>query len=119
GLTTPVLIRGDGPATAVVFGADDGCTYLLDSKGRLRWKYDNGLGGTTPGLVPNSMTPAAGPLEDGGPVRILMGAGHLKSFVLEGHLVGERRDVAGMPQISQLTGDRTRQVIVSNAASIQ
>src|SRR5262245_18229018 len=65
------------------------------------------------------MTPAAGPLEDAGPVRILVGAGHLRALDLEGHLVWERKDVAGMPQISQLAGDRTRQVVVSNAATIQ
>ncbi len=117
-LTTPVLIRAEGQATAVVFSADDGCTYLLDSQGKLRWKHDHRLGSSTPGLVPNTMTPAAGPLEEGGPVRIVVGAGHLKALDLDGHLVWERKDVRGMPQISQLSGDRTRQIVVSDAATI-
>jgi hypothetical protein len=118
-LTTPVLVASGGRVLAIAFGADDGCTHVLQPDGRLRWKFDHRLEGATPGLPPNGMTPAAGPLEEGGPPRIVTGAGHLRVFDLEGRLVWERADLRGMPQISALRGDRSRQVVVADGAALK
>ncbi|MBI1790962.1 MAG: PQQ-binding-like beta-propeller repeat protein [Acidobacteria bacterium] len=94
-LTQPIVA-----GAAVVFSADDGVTYLVGASGRLLWKKDNHLDGEFPGPVPNALLPAAGRLEPSGPLAILSGAGHLKAWDLEGHLLWERKDLKGPVRIA-------------------
>jgi outer membrane protein assembly factor BamB len=115
-LTTPIVISEGARTVGIAVGADDGSLQFLDPQGKLRWKRDLGLGDTTPGLVPNILTPAAGPLQEGGPVRIVSGAGGLRVFELDGKVVWERMEIRGAPQISALSGDGTRRIVVSMAA---
>jgi acetyl esterase/lipase/outer membrane protein assembly factor BamB len=117
-LTTPVVVAPGPGRSAIVFGADDGSLQCLDGRGKLLWKRDLGLGGTTPGLVPNPLTPASGPLEPGGPIRIVSGAGGLRVFDLDGSIVWERPDLRGMPQITASSPRVARRIVVAGAASL-
>jgi beta-galactosidase len=117
-LATPVLVDIGNGRKGVFFGADDGYMYLLDNEGNLLFKYDTGLGDYFPGPVPGVLTPAAGQLVQDGPVRLLTGAGGLRVLDLRGNVVWERKNLQGVPQISQLFGDGRRQVVVTSGARV-
>ena len=112
-LTTPAIVdRGVG--MAVLFAADNGFTYLLDADGNLIWKRDNALGDSVPGHPPVQMWPAAGPLTEGGPLRIVSGAGHLKVWGADGSLTWERRDLRGPVQITSVMPGEDRRIVTHN-----
>ncbi len=110
-LTTPAIVDLQ-PGKAVLFAADDGFTYLLDASGKLVWRRDNELGDAVPGHPPVQMWPAAGPLNKGGPPRIVSGAGHLKVWDAAGRLLWERQDLHGPVQITSLLSGEERQIVI-------
>ena len=112
-LTTPVIVDR-GPGMAVLFAADDGFTYLLDAGGKLLWKRDNELGDSVPGHPPVQMWPSAGALTEGGPLRIVSGAGHLKVWDTGGNRVWERQDLRGPVQITSVNPDGDRRIVIYN-----
>ncbi len=123
-LTTPVLVpRGNGVtrdgAMGIAVAADTGYIYFLDPKGKLLWKHDNRLGDRVPGVVPNNLTLAAGPLQESGPAHIVTGAGRLQVLDLRGQLVWERGYLTGFPQISGLFPGPGRQIAVSSGRQLQ